>query len=190
LYGHAAAASFEDPAVSEEVYDPMSEPYEPMDIDYSNGPGARGAGMPMQVPGMIPPGGAGLLPEPGGMYQKQAALGGWRGGGGPRFPHHHRGGDGGREFRGGPPGRGFRGGHPGRGGGGFHRGGGSSNFSDRFNSDRKPLGRGGRGSDRGEERGGRTDFRDGFPPPRRPCKFWVEKGFCREEDRCKFPHPR
>lgn len=24
---------------------------------------------------------------------------------------------------------------------------------------------------------------------RRPCKFWIEQGFCREEGRCKFPHP-
>ena len=24
---------------------------------------------------------------------------------------------------------------------------------------------------------------------KRPCKFWMEKGFCREENRCKFPHP-
>ena len=22
----------------------------------------------------------------------------------------------------------------------------------------------------------------------RPCKFWMEKGFCREDNRCKFPH--
>ena len=24
---------------------------------------------------------------------------------------------------------------------------------------------------------------------KRPCKFWMEKGRCHEEDRCKFPHP-
>ena len=31
--------------------------------------------------------------------------------------------------------------------------------------------------------GGRKEFA-------RPCKFWMEKGYCREEARCKFPHPQ
>ena len=25
--------------------------------------------------------------------------------------------------------------------------------------------------------------------PRRPCKYWMENGYCREENRCKFLHP-
>ena len=169
---------------NEEAFDPMNEPYEPMDMDYGSGPAAGGGmpemmpGMPMQGPGMVPLSN-GLLPEPGMFQSQMTGAGGWRGGGGPRFSQHHRGG-GGRDFRGGPSGRDFRGGH-------FHpRGSSSNNFSDRYNSDRKSLGRG-RGGDRDDRGGGRSDFRDGFPP-RRPCRFWAEKGFCREKDHCKFAH--
>ena len=42
-------------------------------------------------------------------------------------------------------------------------------------------------SDRGEHR---EDRRKDFGRERRPCKFWTEKGFCRDGDRCKFPHLR
>lgn len=31
--------------------------------------------------------------------------------------------------------------------------------------------------------------RDGGYNNRRPCKFWMEKGHCKEEDRCLYPHP-
>jgi len=35
----------------------------------------------------------------------------------------------------------------------------------------------------------RRDHGNGKKDFRRPCKFWIEQGFCREEGRCKFPHP-
>jgi len=39
-----------------------------------------------------------------------------------------------------------------------------------------------REDNRRDQNHGKKDFR-------RPCKFWIEQGFCREEGRCKFPHP-
>jgi len=67
--------------------------------------------------------------------------------------------------------RGFgRGGRGGRGGFGHARGRG-------FGNNHRDRGQDGK---RGGERrrgGGRV------------CKFWVEKGYCKEEDRCRFPHP-
>jgi len=53
------------------------------------------------------------------------------------------------------------------GGGGFRGGGG-----------REVGGRGGRGRD---------GYRD--REIRRPCKFWMERGRCKEEDHCQYPHP-
>lgn len=153
--------------------DQTNEPYEP-DMDYGDIPAAAAGngipGVPMQAS-------VGMVPEPGLFTSQMAGVGVWRGG--PRIPHfHHLGGTGSRDFRGGLPGREFRGGQ--------HRG---RDFFPIRGGYRKPLGRGGRD---GEERGsGRGDFREGGGfLSRRPCRFWVEKGFCREEDRCKFPHPR
>ena len=109
--------------------------------------------------------------------------------GGPPFrggPPHHRGGP---YNRNGPPPSneefnrgGFRGGP--RGGGpmrDFHH----SNHHNGFpHNDRHHEDRGGwdRRDDRRRE-GGRKEYS-------RPCKFWMEKGYCREENRCKFPHPQ
>ena len=32
-------------------------------------------------------------------------------------------------------------------------------------------------------------FREGRKEYTRPCKFWMERGRCKEEDRCLYPHP-
>ena len=108
-------------------------------------------------------------------------------------PPHHRGGPYNRN--GGPPPNedfnrgGFRGGPRGGGGGpmrdfhhnnhhnnGFH---GGHGHHDRHHEDRG-------GWDRRDDR--RRDV--GRKEYSRPCKFWMEKGYCREENRCKFPHPQ
>lgn len=48
----------------------------------------------------------------------------------------------------------------------------------------------GDGSFRGKERRG-SDRKDGdFNGGRRPCKFFTDKGFCRDGERCKFLHQR
>jgi len=99
-------------------------------------------------------------------------------------PPHHRGGP---YNRNGPPPNedfnrgGFRGGP--RGGGpmrDFHH----NNHHNGYHHDRHHEDRGGwdRRDDRRRE-GGRKEYS-------RPCKFWMEKGYCREENRCKFPHPQ
>ena len=97
----------------------------------------------------------------------------WRGG------HHHN--------RGGPP-PGFRRGGHGPGHGPMHRMGGHNDF-----------GRSGGFGPRGPMVPPHMPPpMRGFPPrppngnfnrPRRPCKYWMETGFCREESRCKFLHP-
>jgi len=60
--------------------------------------------------------------------------------------------------------------------GGFDRN--RENFNNRNNHHNNHH----RRDDRRDHNSGKKDFR-------RPCKFWVEQGFCREENRCKFPHP-
>ena len=34
------------------------------------------------------------------------------------------------------------------------------------------------------------DRDDRGPPPRRPCKFWMDRGHCKLEDRCTYLHPQ
>ena len=59
-----------------------------------------------------------------------------------------------------------------------------NNHHNGYHHDRHHEDRGGweRRDDRRRE-GGRKEYS-------RPCKFWMEKGYCREENRCKFPHPQ
>ena len=106
----------------------------------------------------------------------------------PPLSHHqsHTGG-----WRGGPP-------QPQRGQRGFGRGGGGPNH--RMNNHHGHNNEFGRGGGFGglhhppPQRGGNFPQR-GFQnrPPNgsrgRPCKFWMETGYCRQENRCKFLHP-
>jgi len=110
----------------------------------------------------------------------------------PPLSHHqsHTGG-----WRGGPP-------HRGQVQRGFGRGGGGPNHRmNNHHGHNNEFGRGGGfGGQRGgmhhplPQRGGHFPQR-GFPnrPPNvprgRPCKFWMETGYCRQENRCKFLHP-
>jgi len=99
-------------------------------------------------------------------------------------------------FHGGPPPRGGhyngkgpqyhdfnQGGFRGRGGGGpvrgFH-GNQNAQHNNGYHNDRHHDNRG--GWDRRDDRGKKE-----YP---RPCKFWMEKGYCREENMCRFPHPQ
>ena len=106
-------------------------------------------------------------------------------------PVPHQGG-----WRGGPPQP-----HRGQAHRGFGRGGsGPNNRINNHHGHNNEFGRGGFGGQRGgmhhppPQRGGNFPQR-GFqnrPPngPRgRPCKFWMETGYCRQENRCKFLHP-
>jgi hypothetical protein len=181
--------------------DDMNQPYEPEDMDYGGGgamPPVGGVGSmlgAMQGPQDLMQAGGGMMPDQLGIFHnQQMGGGGWRGGeGGPRFPQFR--GGGGRDFNSGPSGRDFRGGpysrgsfYHGRGGGG-----GGGGFVDRHSRDRGgDRRRDGADRDRGGERGrGRSDGSGGgFPGRRPPCRFWKEKGFCRDEDRCRFPHVR
>jgi len=106
---------------------------------------------------------------------------------------------------------GWRGGHQNRGGPGpgqppnFRRGGGGPPLN-RMKGHINEFGRGGSFGPRGMPPRGNFPPMRGFHPrpngnfnerqnfnqhrPRgRPCKFWMDTGYCREESRCKFLHP-
>lgn len=116
------------------------------------------------MPGMMPPAGGHAGGWPSGPFPPQQQ----QFGGGPAFRSNWRG-----------PGGGFRG-FP-------HRGRGGANFND--NRGGRGYG-GGRGFDsRGRGRGF-NDGRGGTGAKRdRVCKFWNDRGYCRDGDRCLFQHP-
>jgi len=103
------------------------------------------------------------------------------GGTGP--PHNHNG------FPGYQPGYQDRGGQ--RGHDNYERGykGGNSNYhNNHYNKNYK--GRDGR-DNREDHRDDHRDrgYRDRQQDYKRPCKFWMDRGKCKDEDRCMYPHP-
>jgi len=112
----------------------------------------------------------------------------WRGGGGggPGGPGGPRRGFGNEFGRGGGP----RGGFIKRNDNNRHFGNNGNNRG--FDRDRHRDRSNQRDDRRDDRRGDRGDRRpDDRRPPgqKRPCRFWMESGFCKEEGRCRFPHP-
>lgn len=151
-------------------------------------PGPTGGHFDVNIPPphmLPPPMDHGMFPDQGGFppqndFQGFAPMDNWRGPGGPRRGF-------GNEFgRGGPRGGGFQ--RNDRQHFGNNRGFDRDRHRDRSNQrdDR-------RGDDRRGDRGDRRPD-DRRPPGQnrpggRPCKFWMETGTCREEQRCRFAHP-
>jgi len=99
-----------------------------------------------------------------------------------------------------PPHNGFSGYQPGYQDRGSHRGhnnydrgfkGGNSNYHHNQNNHYNKNYKGRDGRDNREDH--RDNHRDrGFRDRqdyKRPCRFWMERGKCKEEDRCMYPHP-
>jgi len=69
--------------------------------------------------------------------------------------------------------------------------GGNSNYHNNHNNhyNKNYKGRDGRDNREDHRDRGYRDNRDRQQDYKRPCKFWMERGKCKEEDRCMYPHP-